>query len=62
MLWRLVQGPKYMLKTYRKYHINGFVFSPKYHDDTLTTQNSGVCMKAWTKFRARKSDKNLPLM
>ena len=48
-----------MVKTYRKYYLNGFIFSSKYHDDTVVTQDSGVCMKAWTKFRARKSDKNL---
>ena len=59
MLWRLVQGPKHKVKTYKKYRTNGFVFSPKYHDDTVVTQDSGVCMKAWTQFRARKSDKNL---
>ena len=58
-LWRLVQGPKFSVKTFRKYRVNGFVFSPKYQDDRVITQDSGVCMKAWTQFRARKSDKNL---
>jgi len=35
------------------------VFSPKYHDDSVVTQDSGVCMKAWTAFRAKRSDKRL---
>jgi len=59
MLWRLVQGPKHKVKTFKKYRVNGYMFSPKYHDDTVSTQDSGVCMKAWTEFRAKKSDKNL---
>lgn len=59
MLWRLVQGPKHEVKTYKKYRINGFVFSPKYHDGTLVAQDNGVCMKAWTSFRAKEGDKRL---
>lgn len=59
MSWRLVEGPKYKVKTFKKYWVNDYLFSPKYHDDTVSTQDSGVCMKAWTEFRARKSDKNL---
>ena len=54
MLWRLVQGPSHIVKTYKKFCVNGFVFSSKYHDDTVVTQDSGVCMKAWTTFRAKK--------
>ena len=54
VLWRLVQGPKHTVKTYKKYRVNGFVFSTKYHDDTVVTQDSGVCMKALTTFRAKK--------
>ena len=57
VLWWLVQGPKHTVKTYKKYRVNGFVFSTKYHDDTVITQDSGVCMKALTTFRAKKSDK-----
>jgi hypothetical protein len=57
-LWHLVQGPKFDCKTYRKYRINGFVFSPKYHDDSVVTQDSGVCITAITTFMASKKDKN----
>ena len=59
MLWRSIQGPCHKVKTFKKYRVNGFVFLPKYHDDTVSTQDSGVYMKAWTEFRARKNDKNL---
>lgn len=59
MLWRLVQGPKHEAKTFKKYRVNGFLFSPKYHDDTVVTKDSGACMKAWTTFRAKKDDKKL---
>ncbi|EYU40698.1 hypothetical protein MIMGU_mgv1a021759mg, partial [Erythranthe guttata] len=59
MMWRLVQGPRHEAKSYKKYRVNGFVFSPKYHDDIVVTQDSGVCMKAWTTFRAKKGDKRL---
>ena len=59
MLWRLIQGPKHKVKTFKKYRVNGYMFSPKYHDDTVSTHDSGVCMKAWTEFRAKKSYKNL---
>ena len=48
-----------IVKTYKTYRINGYVFSPKYHDDTVVTQDSGVCMKALTTFRAKKCDKRL---
>ena len=46
-----------MVKTYKRYRVNGFVYSPKYHVDTVVTQDNSVCMKAWTKFRVKKSDK-----
>ena len=57
MLWRLVKGP-IKAKTYKKYRVNGFVFSPKSHDDTITTQDSGVFMRAITSFTASRKDKN----
>lgn len=57
-LWRLVRGPLYDAKSYNKYYINGFLFSPKWHDDTVKTQDSGVCMKAITTFRSSRKDKN----
>jgi hypothetical protein len=47
------------VKTFKKYRVNGYVFSPKYYDDTVCTQDSGVYIKAITEFRARKSDTNL---
>lgn len=44
-------------KTYRKYRINGFVFSTRSHDETVATQDSGVCMEAITSFTASRKDK-----
>ncbi|PIA27802.1 hypothetical protein AQUCO_07500017v1 [Aquilegia coerulea] len=57
-LWRLVQGPLLQAKTYRKYRVKGFVFSPKYHDDTVVTHDSGVSIKAMTTFTTGRKDKN----
>ncbi|OVA19201.1 hypothetical protein BVC80_525g6 [Macleaya cordata] len=57
-LWRYVKGPLAQAKAYKKYRVNGFIFSPKSHDDTVATQDSGVCMEATTTFRASRKDKN----
>ncbi|OVA11871.1 protein of unknown function DUF4216 [Macleaya cordata] len=57
-LWRYVEGPLAQAKAYKKYRVNGFIFSPKSHDDTVATQDSGVCMEATTIFRASRKDKN----
>ncbi|OVA03948.1 hypothetical protein BVC80_1455g17 [Macleaya cordata] len=57
-LWRYVEGPVGEAKEYKKYRVNGFIFSPKSHDDTVATQDSGVCMEATTTFRASRKDKH----
>ena len=41
-----------------KYQVNGFSFSTKKYEDRMVTQNSGVCMREITKFRASGKDKN----
>lgn len=58
MLWHYVSGPKWEAKTHLKYRINGYVFSPKHYDNTLSSQNSGVCMNAITTFVASAKDLN----
>lgn len=57
-LWRLVQGPLHEAKTYRKYRVNGYVFSTMAHDETVVTQDSGVCIYAITTFMSGRKDKN----
>ena len=57
-LWRLVNGPMFKARSYVKYQVNGFRFSPKSYEERLLTQDSGVCMRAITKFRASGKDKN----
>ena len=57
-LWRLAHGPRFMALSYTKYQVNGFLFSTKMYEDRMVTQDSGVCMKAITKFRASGKDKN----
>lgn len=57
-LWRYVVGPLFEVRTYKKYRINGFVFSPQYHDQNVVTQDSGVCMKAITTFVSSAKDPN----
>ena len=41
-----------------KYQVNGFLFSPKSYKERKQTQDSGVCMRAITQFRASGKDKN----
>ena len=57
-LWRLVNGPKFDARSYMKYQVNGFLFSPKSYEERKLTQDSGVCMRAITQFRASGKDKN----
>lgn len=57
-LWRFVVGPLFKAKTYKKYRVNGFVFSTRSHDETVGTQDSGVCMNAITAFTSSRKDKN----
>lgn len=58
MSWHYVSGPKWEAKTYLKYRVNGYVFSPQHYDDTLSTQDNGVCMDAITTFVASARDIN----
>lgn len=58
MLWQYVSGPKWEAKSYLKYRVNGYIFSPQHYDDTLLTQDSGVCMDAITTFVASAKDIN----
>jgi len=58
MLWRLANGPKYKAQSYNKYRANGFEFSTWEYDKRRVTQNSGVFMKAITRFRASGKDIN----
>ena len=58
LLWYYVSGPAWEAKTHLKYRINGYVFSPQRYDDTLSTQDSGVCMDAITTFVASVKDLN----
>ncbi|XP_026437186.1 uncharacterized protein LOC113335301 [Papaver somniferum] len=57
LLWRYVRGPV-DAKEFVKYRVNGFVFSPKYHEEIVVSQDSGVCMTTNTTFRSKKGDKN----
>ena len=58
MIWRLANGPKYDVQSYKKYRANGFEFSTKEYDNHRVTQNSGVFMRAITKFRSSWKDTN----
>ena len=53
-----MNGPKFKARSYMKYQVNGFIFSPKSYEERMVTQDSGVCMRAITKFRASGKDKN----
>ncbi|KAL6584302.1 hypothetical protein OROMI_003591 [Orobanche minor] len=57
-LWFFVRGPLFPCKSFRKYRINGYVFSTKSHDETVLTQDCGVCMNAITTFTSSRKDKN----
>ena len=57
-LWFFARGPLFKAKTFRKYHVNGYLFSTKSHDETVLTQDSGVCMSAITTFTSSRKDKN----
>ncbi|KAF9622386.1 hypothetical protein IFM89_031189 [Coptis chinensis] len=56
---RLADGPSFSAKSYNSFSINGYVFSTYDSEVNMTTQNSGVSMKAFTNFRASAKDKNL---
>lgn len=58
MLWLYVNGPKWEVKTFLKYRVNGYTFSPQHYDDSISTQDSGVCMDAITTFVASSKDLN----
>lgn len=59
-LARLAKGPNFVAKVYKKYRLNGFVFSSSAHDAKLVSkQNSGISIKALTHFRASAKDKKL---
>ncbi|KAL6495076.1 hypothetical protein OROGR_030758 [Orobanche gracilis] len=57
-LWFFARGPLFLCKSFRKYRINGYVFSTKSHDETVLTQDCGVCMNAITTFTSSRKDKN----
>ncbi|XP_058103455.1 uncharacterized protein LOC131247027 [Magnolia sinica] len=56
---RIATGPSYDATSYSTYSVNGYVFCTSDSEKNLTTQNSGVSMKALTMFRASARDKNL---
>lgn len=58
MLWQYVSGPKWESKSYLKYRVNGYIFSPQHYDDSHSIQDSGVCMDAITTFVASAKDIN----
>jgi len=58
MLWQYVSGPKWKSKSYLKYRVNGYIFSPQRYDDSHSIQDSGVCMDAITTFVASAKDIN----
>ncbi|KAF6161072.1 hypothetical protein GIB67_007713 [Kingdonia uniflora] len=58
VLKRLADGPDHNVISYKAYRANGFVFHTKGSESSMTTQNSGVTMKAITIFISRKSDPN----
>lgn len=53
-----ISGPKWKAITYLKYKVNGYTFSPQHYNDTISTQDSGVCMDAITTFVACSKDLN----
>lgn len=55
VLWRLAQGPVGATE-YIKYRVNGFVFSPRSYEEDRDTQDSDVCVEAYTTFRRNKGD------
>ncbi|KAL5703500.1 hypothetical protein ACHQM5_022040 [Ranunculus cassubicifolius] len=59
MFKSLVDGPSFRAKSYKSCAVNGYVFHTYDSEVETTTQNSGVSMKAFTKFRASAKDKNL---
>ena len=46
----LAHFPRFEVRVYNRYEVNGFCFSPKARDDSGTMQNSGVMVVAigWT--------------
>lgn len=58
-LKRVANGPDINVISYNSYEVNGYVFSTADSELNLTTQNSGVSMKAVGTFRSRASDTNL---
>ncbi|KAF5195730.1 hypothetical protein FRX31_014683 [Thalictrum thalictroides] len=57
-LKRLVEGPSFKATSYYAYEANGYQFCTAQSESTKTTQNSGVTIKALTKFRSNTRDKN----
>ena len=58
VLKKLANGPKFEAISYSSYAINGYVFCTADSEISKTTQNSGVSMKAVTKFRSSVNDTN----
>lgn len=57
-LWRLANGPLHKATRFKKYRVNGFIFSPSDTDECLVTQDSGVSMEAYSVFVSGRKDKN----
>ncbi|XP_026459565.1 uncharacterized protein LOC113360250 [Papaver somniferum] len=55
-LWRLVQGPLFKARSYRKYQVNGFTFNTLGCEAKNISQNSGVSMKAFTILKAKSAE------
>ena len=58
VLKKLADGPKFEAISYSSYAINGYVFCTADSEISKTTQNSGVSMKAVTKFRSSVNNTN----
>ena len=54
----LAHLPRFEVRVYSRYEVNGFFFSPKERDDSGTMQNSGVMVVATGRSFADKSDSN----
>lgn len=56
---RIAIGPSFKATSYSTYSVNGYVFSTIDSEKNSTTQNSGVSMKALTRFRSSARDRNI---